>query len=63
MPWSGAQQRAIAVQKMAEFKKRGMSEDAAQTALSAWFRAHGQGGPSKDKADGQRKLAARLKKR
>lgn len=64
MPWKGAQQRAIAAQKMAEFRKQGMSEDEAQTALSAWFRAHGQGGgPSKDKSDGQRKLAARLRKK
>jgi hypothetical protein len=43
MPWKGAQQRAIAAQKMREAKKKGMSDAEARTYVAAFFKKHGQG--------------------
>lgn len=44
MPWHGAQQRAIAAQKMREAKKKGMGDKEARDYVRRFFHAHGQGG-------------------
>lgn len=47
MPWHGAQQKAIAAQKMREAKKKGLSDAEARAYVSAFFRKHGHDGKVK----------------
>jgi hypothetical protein len=47
LPWHGAQQRAIAAQKMREAKKKGLSDAEARLYVAAFFKKHGQDGSRK----------------
>jgi uncharacterized protein YoaH (UPF0181 family) len=47
VPWKGAQQKAIAAQKMREAKRKGLSDAEARQYVAAFFRKHGHDGKVK----------------
>ena len=47
MPYKGAQQRAIAAQKMREARRKGLSDSEARAYVAAFFRKHGHDGKPK----------------